>query len=156
MQRTLGLAAIVLVLDQVSKWVILALVMQPPRVIEVLPVFNLVLTYNTGVSFGVFAGDAAWQPWVLSAVSLAIVVGLLVWMRYNHNALILLGVGLIVGGAIGNVVDRIRLGAVVDFLDVHVAGWHWPAFNLADSAISIGVALLVIDALFQPGNPSKK
>ncbi len=147
-QLALGVAAVVILLDQLSKWLILYVVMQPPRVIEVTGFFNLVLTFNTGVSFGLLDSDSAWQPWILSALALAIVAGLLVWLRRHRRLLAAWSVGLIVGGAIGNVIDRARLAAVVDFLDFHLAGWHWPAFNLADSGIVVGVGLLLIDGLF--------
>ncbi|MGF1610933.1 MAG: signal peptidase II [Kiloniellales bacterium] len=154
-RRALLLALLVIVLDQASKWLILEVVMQPPRVVRVTSFFNLVLTYNTGVSFGLFGGEREWQPWLLSGLALAIVVALLLWLRHQERPLPALAVGLIVGGAIGNVIDRLRFGAVVDFLDLHAAGWHWPAFNVADSAISIGVVLLLLDGLF-PGLSRRK
>lgn len=144
----LPLAAIIVLLDQASKWLILTQVMEPPRIIEITGFFNLVLTYNTGISFGLFGGNAAWQPWILAALSLAIVAGLLWWLRSQDRTLPTAAIGLIVGGAIGNVIDRTHLPGVADFLDFHAAGWHWPAFNVADSAITIGVALLIFDGLF--------
>ena len=147
-QGALGLAALVLLLDQITKWLILAVVMQPPRQIEVLPFFNLVLTFNRGVSFGLFDGSSPWQPWLLSGLALAIVTGLVIWLRRQDRWLPAVAIGLIVGGAIGNVIDRVRIGAVVDFLDVHAFGWHWPAFNIADSGVTIGVVLLLLDGLF--------
>ena len=147
-QYALGLAAVVIVLDQLSKWLILAVVMQPPREIEVLPFFNLVLTYNRGISFGLFGGDSQWQPYILAGLSLTIVVGLLFWLTRQTTWTASLGIGLIVGGALGNVADRMMHPGVVDFLDFHAFGWHWPAFNLADSAIFLGVALLLLDGLF--------
>ena len=153
-----GLAAAVLLLDQATKWLIVAVVMQPPRVIEVTGFFNLVLTYNTGVSFGIgSSGVATWQPWVLSALSLAIVTGLVYWLRQQHHRLPALAIGAIIGGALGNVIDRIHTAphGVIDFLDFHGAlfallptGRHWPAFNVADSAIMLGVVVLVVDGLF--------
>lgn len=146
--RALGLAALVMVLDQASKWVILLQVMQPPRSIEVTSFFNLVLTYNRGVSFGLLAGDSSWQPYLLAALSTVIVIALLYWLRQQTSALTILAVGLVSGGAAGNVIDRFLHPGVVDFLDFHYAGWHWPAFNLADSAIVAGVALLLWDGLF--------
>lgn len=148
LKRALGLAALVMVLDQASKWVILLEVMQPPRSIEVTSFFNLVLTYNRGVSFGLLAGDSPWQPYLLAALSTVIVIALLYWLRQQTSALTILAVGLVSGGAAGNVIDRFLHPGVVDFLDFHYAGWHWPAFNLADSAIVAGVALLLWDGLF--------
>ncbi|WP_422365000.1 signal peptidase II [Pelagibius sp.] len=149
MQRILGIATVVLILDQISKWLILAVVMQPPRRIPVTDFFNLVLTYNTGVSFGLFQGDSPLRPYFLSAIALVIVVGLLIWARRQPPGLLTYGVGGVVGGAIGNVIDRMHQPGVVDFLDFHVAGWHWPAFNIADSAIVCGVALILVDGLFE-------
>src|SRR5690606_890493 len=144
------LAAVVLLLDQVSKWAILELVMPPRGGIQVTGFFNIVLTYNTGVSFGLFRGAAAWQPYVLIAITLAVSLGLLLWLRKQAEGLLVWAVGLVVGGAVGNAIDRLHQPGVVDFLDFHLAGWHWPAFNVADSAIVIGVLLIVADGLFQP------
>jgi signal peptidase II len=140
-------ALAVVVLDQVTKWWVLADVMNPPTVIPVTPFFNLVLVWNRGVSFGVLNQASAWVPWVLSAVALAICVGLFIWLRRVDGKLLATALGLVIGGALGNLVDRLRFGAVVDFLDVHAAGYHWPAFNVADAAITIGVGILLIDAL---------
>jgi signal peptidase II len=147
MRRGLFIALAVILLDQISKIAVLDL-MQPPRVIEVLPVFNLVLAMNRGVSFSLLTSHAEYAPYLLSALSLAIVAALAVWMRDMDERLSRLAFGLIAGGAIGNVIDRLRFGAVVDFLDLHWGGWHWPAFNVADSAISVGAVLLMFDALF--------
>ncbi len=152
----LTLAVIVLVLDQASKWVILTQVMVPPRVVEVTGFFNLVLTYNTGVSFGLFGGTAAaWKPWALGGLALAVSAGLLYWLARQPERLLGLAVGLIVGGALGNALDRAHQPGVVDFLDFYLFGWHWPAFNLADSSIFLGVAILVFDGLFRERVRSK-
>ncbi len=150
LRLALALAAVVLVLDQASKWVILTQVMAPPRVVEVTGFFNLVLTYNTGVSFGLFGGAAAaWKPWALGGLALAVSAGLLYWVARQPERLLGLAVGLIVGGALGNALDRAQQPGVVDFLDFYLFGWHWPAFNLADSSIFLGVAILVFDGLFR-------
>lgn len=142
-------AAVVVVLDQLTKWWILDVVMQPyPRVVEVTPFFNLVMAWNTGVSFGTFGSSHAFMPFVLSAVALAIVVAMVLWLRQAERRFVALALGMVIGGAIGNVIDRFRFGAVADFLDFHIGGWHFWAFNVADSGISVGVALLVIDGLF--------
>jgi signal peptidase II len=158
--RTLGLAlalaAVVMALDQASKWVVLTQVMDPPRVVEVTGFFNLVLTYNTGVSFGLFGGAAAaWKPWALGGLALAVSAGLLYWLARQPERRLGLAVGLIVGGALGNALDRAHQPGVVDFLDFYLAGWHWPAFNLADSSIFLGVAILVFDGLFRERVRSK-
>jgi len=156
MQLTLRLAALIVLLDQITKWVIVALVMDPPREIVVTGFFSLVLTHNTGVSFGLFSGGPEWRAWALSLLAVAVAAGLLIWARRQRRPAVLCAIGLIVGGALGNVLDRL-LGSilglldrpgVVDFLLFHAGGWSWPAFNLADSSISVGVALLLFDGLF--------
>lgn len=153
----LGLAAAVLALDQATKWWIFEVVMQPPRVIPVTPFFNLVLGWNRGVSFGLFGGDSTLNSWILSAIALAIVVMLVLWLRQADNPWTSAAIGLIIGGALGNVIDRLRLGAVMDFLDFQVAGYHWPAFNMADTAITVGAAALILDSLFRsPERPKNK
>ena len=144
----LAVAAVVLIADVISKWVILDHVMQPPRTIEVTGFFNLVMVWNPGVSFGLFGGSGEVGRWVLSVLALAISAFLLNWLRQLDRRLPALAIGMVIGGAIGNVIDRVRFGAVADFLDFHALGYHWPAFNIADSAITVGVALLVIDQLF--------
>lgn len=150
----LGLLAAVTVvlLDQSTKWWIVNVLMQPvPQVVEVTSFFNLVLAWNRGVSFGTFSGGGDWMPYALTAVAVAIVAVLSTWLWRAERWFVALGLGMVIGGAIGNVADRLRLGAVVDFLDFHAYGWHFWAFNLADSGISVGVALLLIDGLF-PGD----
>lgn len=148
MRATLLLAALVVLADQVSKWAVLLWVMNPPRIIEVTGFFNLVLVYNRGVSFGLMASDYAWKPYALAVLALVIVALLLWWLRGQAGCLPRLAGGLVVGGALGNVIDRFLHPGVVDFLDFHYAGWHWPAFNLADAAIVCGVGLLLFDGLF--------
>jgi signal peptidase II len=137
-------AATVVVLDQLSKWAILTWL---DRALALTPFLNLVVVWNRGVSFGMFDSDGELAPWLLSGLALAVVVALLVWLRRVEHLLPGVGLGLIIGGAVGNVIDRMRFGAVIDFLDVHALGWHWPAFNVADSAICIGAALLLVDGL---------
>ena len=153
---TFGWAAAALLADQISKWIVLLFVMSPPRVIEVTGFFNFVLTYNRGVSFGILASDLWWKPYLLSLLALAVVAGLLVWLHRNDSRLRRIGIGLIAGGAVGNVIDRLVHPGVVDFLDFHAFGWHWPAFNVADSAIFLGVVLLLSDGLFSNGEGVKK
>ncbi len=159
MQRALFLAAVILLADQVTKWAVLAVAtppLQPQHLAEVTGFFNLVLTYNPGVSFGMFQSDSPWQPYFLIAVNLGVSLALLVWLRKQVVGLMPYAVGLVVGGAVGNAVDRLHQPGVVDFLDFHLAGWHWPAFNVADSAIVCGVVLLIADGLFQPGRRGNK
>ena len=142
------IAIVVLVLDQVSKWLILTQAMRPPQVIEVTPFFNLVLGWNRGVSFGLFHSESPVNVIVLTGIALVIVIGLGVWLWRTDLRWTAISVGLIIGGAIGNVADRLRFGAVVDFLDFHVSGYHWPAFNVADSAIVVGAVMLILESLF--------
>jgi signal peptidase II len=143
----LFLAAVVVALDQLSKWVIVAVVMQPPRVIPVAPFFDLVLHWNRGISFGLFSDAPEMSRWILVALALAISAALVVWLRKTDRRLLVIAIGLVIGGAVGNVVDRLSFGAVVDFLSFHAAGYYWPAFNVADSAIAVGVATILMDSL---------
>ncbi len=147
-RQALALAGAVFVLDQISKWVILDVFATGPRVIEVIGFFNLVLAWNRGVSFGMFGASDAVGTWALIGVAVVITAFLARWVMRAETRVTALSLALIIGGAVGNVVDRVRFGAVVDFLDFHVAGYHWPAFNVADSAITIGVAVLVLESLF--------
>lgn len=144
----LAVAAVTLVADQATKLYFYdLLVIGGVRFIEVLPFFNLVTVWNYGVSFGMLTNDSQIGPWLFVAVALAIVAALFTWLRRAATRMVAIALGLVIGGAIGNVVDRLTYGAVFDFLDVHAFGWHWPAFNLADSGISIGVILLLADGL---------
>ena len=153
-RQGLAVAMAVLVLDQISKWVALDHFNQAPRMIEVLPFFNLVLVWNKGISFGMFGDSGAWGPWVLVGLAVGISIVLGVWMARAETRYTALGLALIIGGAVGNVIDRVRFGAVVDFLDFHAMGYHWPAFNVADSAICIGAAALILESLFnKPETP---
>lgn len=150
MRLGLAIATVVLLLDQATKWWILTQVMVPPRILEITSFFNLVLVWNRGISFGMLGGGAAWQAWLLAAFGTVVAGGLLFWMQTARLPRVpSVGVGLIVGGALGNVLDRLFHGAVVDFLDFHAGGYHWPAFNLADSAITVGVAALLLDAVLR-------
>jgi signal peptidase II len=145
----LGVAAIVAIADQLTKFWILRLFAahEGPTIIAVTPFFNLVLTGNRGVSFGLFNNGAAANMAIFTAVAVLIVVGLLFWLRRVTTLPLKLGIGLVIGGAVGNVADRLMRGAVVDFLDFHLGNWHWFAFNLADAAICLGVAALFLDGL---------
>ncbi len=148
----LGAAAAVIILDQLSKAAVLAhFAARAYHIDRIAPFFSLVLTYNRGMSFGLFnagpAGAGAGHALLFSLAAAVVVIGLLLWLKRVASPLLATAIGLIVGGALGNVVDRIRHGAVVDFLDFHLGYWHWPAFNLADSAICLGVAVLLFDGL---------
>jgi signal peptidase II len=147
LRQGLAIAGLIVVLDQLTKWAILTWL---ERAIALTPFFNLVVVWNRGVSFGMFDSASRLGPWVLSGLALAVVVLLLGWLRRVDHPLTAAGLGLIIGGAIGNVIDRVRFGAVIDFLDFHALGWHWPAFNIADSAICVGALLLLVDGLLMP------
>ena len=144
----LGLALLLLALDQATKlWATAALDYGMPVV--VLPFFNLTLVHNTGAAFSFLADAGGWQRIffiVLSGVVSAVLVAWL-WRLPREARLLGVALALVLGGAVGNLVDRVAYGYVIDFLDFHAAGWHWPAFNVADSAISCGVVLLLADGL---------
>lgn len=147
--RGVVIAILVAIADQLAKWGIVDYFTAHPeaaRHVIVTGFFNLVLTLNRGISFGMF-NDPRTGEIVFVAVALAIVVGLLIWLRRVNNWLVAAAIGFIVGGAAGNALDRVARGAVVDFLDFHLGQWHPFAFNLADAAISMGVALLILDGL---------
>jgi signal peptidase II len=143
-----GLAAVAVLLDQVTKFWVFRIVLENESERVILPVFSLVKRYNTGISFSFLATDHAYGPWIFAALAAVIAFGLLIWLSQTAERLPAVGLALVVGGAIGNVIDRVREGAVMDFLLFH---WHdlaWPAFNLADSFITVGVALLIFDGVF--------
>ncbi len=144
----MGLVALTLVVDQATKELLLRYLEKAGAVVPVLDdFFRLVIVWNPGVSFGMLGGDRPLPPWFLSGVAVAVCIGLFVWLRRTDRPLVGWGIGLVMGGAIGNVIDRARWGAVFDFADFHVRQWHWPAFNVADSAIVVGVGLMLIDSL---------
>lgn len=121
---------------------------------EVTPFFNLVLVHNTGAAFSFLAGAGGWQRWFFAVVSIAIsAVIVAVLRRHARNRLLAGALALVLGGALGNLHDRLRFGYVVDFIQVHAGGYYWPAFNVADSAITVGVALLLWDGLRSGGAP---
>jgi signal peptidase II len=143
----LGLAGIVILLDQATKAWMMGLLLEPPRALGLTGFFTLVPVWNRGVSFGILSTQGGSTAWLLGGVALVVAAVLVGWLSRVERALLALSLGLVIGGALGNVIDRGRFGAVFDFLDFHIAGWHWPAFNLADSAITVGVALLLLDGL---------
>ena len=141
-----GFAGFALALDQATKAVMLV-IMQPPRVIPVTPFFNLTLGYNEGASFGMLGGLLQGRPWAMIALTGLITAMIGVWAFRTKNRLERAGLSLIFGGALGNIIDRIRLGAVTDFLDFYWKDWHWPTFNMADVTIFIGAMLIMCTAL---------
>jgi signal peptidase II len=148
MRRWLLLSSVVVALDQLSKYVVVEKLANLPPV-EVTSFFNLVLVYNRGAAFSFLAGAGGWQREFFTIIAL-IASAWIIWLlyRYPQQRLFSLALALVLGGAIGNVIDRVMIGAVVDFLDFHAFGWHWPAFNVADSAITCGAALLIWDGIF--------
>jgi signal peptidase II len=149
------IAAFVFVLDQLSKFYIVNDVMENPHVIEVTSFFNIVMAWNNGVSFGMFNWDSHIKSYVLTAMAFAAALGLLFWMMREKRLSFVIPCGAIIGGAIGNGVDRLHWGAVADFLDFHAMGYHWPAFNVADMGITCGATLLIVDSLFSKSDSSK-
>lgn len=148
--RWLLLSLVVFVLDQASKYAITAS-FQFGESKYVLPFFNLVLAYNTGAAFSFLANASGWQREFFIVVTVTISLVLLWMLRRNHrNRLLATALSLVIGGALGNLYDRVLHGHVVDFIQWHVAGYYWPAFNIADSAICVGAALLIFDSLRKP------
>jgi signal peptidase II len=148
----LGVAALAALLDQLTKLWVLRYFGEASCTSHMVPVtsfFDLVLTCNRGISFGFFnqPGNPALGFWIFSVLATVVVLALVVWLFRVRSPLLAVAIGLVIGGAIGNVVDRLRLGAVVDFLYFHAGAWYWPAFNLADSAICLGVAAMLLDGL---------
>jgi signal peptidase II len=146
--RWLWISLAVIALDQVTKlWVVSTMAMYES--IKVLPVFDIYRTFNTGAAWSMFADAGGAQRWVFSGLAIVVSIGIVYWLRQLRPAsqlLLVIGLTLILGGAIGNVIDRVRLGYVVDFIHVHWGAAYFPAFNIADSAITVGAAFLIIDA----------
>jgi len=138
-------SAAIVAVDQLVKWIFLSKFVPGER-LEVTGFFNLVLVFNKGAAFSFLADAPGWQTPVLAAVAIAAsaVISVLILKNKNKN-LFCSGLALILGGAIGNLIDRLRFGHVVDFLDFYALGWHWPAFNVADSAITLGAAVLILE-----------
>ncbi|HEY1992552.1 MAG TPA: signal peptidase II [Gammaproteobacteria bacterium] len=146
----LGLSLAVVVLDQLSKRFV-ASHMHVYETLYVLPVFNIALLHNTGAAFSMLAGQPGWQRWFFVILALVIVVLIVAWllrMPPDRDRWIAAGVALVAGGAVGNLWDRMLTGYVVDFLQFHWQGWFFPAFNVADSAITVGAIMLVLDGVF--------
>ncbi len=149
MSRWLGLSVLVFALDQISKWWAQG-VLEPYRPEPVMPFFNLMLAYNKGAAFNFLADQGGWQRWFFVALAVIVAAVLVAWLRRLEAGQwrTAAGLALIIGGALGNVFDRLIHGHVIDFLDFYYGDWHWPAFNLADSAITLGVIFLLLESLF--------
>jgi signal peptidase II len=146
MRLGLLLPVAVIALDQISKLLVLHS-LEPYEVIQWTSFLNSVLVFNTGVSFGLFAGDAVFLRWLLVSFAAAVSLGLFLWLRREKRPIVSFAVSLILGGALSNALDRVVRYAVVDFIDLHIGNWHWPAFNLADTAITVGVGLYIFASL---------
>lgn len=148
MRKWLVLSAVIVILDQITKWAIwqkFAL----HETLYVTPFFNLVHVHNRGAAFSMFAQASGWQRGFFITVAVVASVWV-VWLMRRHlqQSLFCLALAMILGGAIGNLIDRVWLGAVIDFVQVHYAGWYFPAFNVADSAITVGAGLMIWDGFF--------
>lgn len=157
MLKWLWLSVVVVVLDQATKFLADSL-LEFHQPLAIIPMFNLTLSYNAGAAFNFLSDAGGWQRWFFTVLALLISVVLVVWIknltekeRWNAVALTL-----ILGGAIGNVIDRVIFGYVIDFLDVYYQQWHWPIFNIADSAISIGVVVLLFESILGSKSQDKK
>ena len=146
-KRWYALAGLVIVLDQLSKWLVLETI-RFGETIYVAPFWNWVLTYNPRAAFSFLADQPGWQRWFFSILAIAVSVWIAFELKkHPEQKLLSLALTLVMGGALGNVIDRLRFGAVVDFIQWHAAGFYWPAFNVADSAITVGAILLVFGQL---------
>ncbi|MDX1974601.1 MAG: signal peptidase II [Rickettsiales bacterium] len=142
----LGISLVVVAIDMLTKqWALDYFYSSEQGVVAVTPFLNWVLVWNRGVSFGLFASHN--QPLILIGVSLFIIAIVFRWLMEAQSLWLAVALGAIIGGAVGNVIDRVRYGAVVDFIDVYWQGYHWPAFNIADSAIFIGVVVLCVETM---------
>ncbi|MCW8908058.1 MAG: signal peptidase II [Sedimenticola sp.] len=152
MLRWLWLSLLVVLLDQVSKQVIEASLLVYETV-PVTPFFNLTLAYNEGAAFSFLSDQGGWQRWFFALTAVLVTLVLAVWLsRLRGERLLAVSLSLVIGGAVGNLIDRLTFGHVIDFLDLYYGSYHWPAFNVADIAITGGVILLFIDALFGQGS----
>ena len=145
----IGLA--VLVADLITKQIMLGWIFDPPRRVEILPFLNFAPVWNPGISFGMLADAGGAVPMLLTALAFA-VAAWMVWKAPGFKRFERFGAGLIAGGAVGNALDRIRFGKVVDFIDVYVQTWHWPAFNIADAAITVGASLWILSLFVEKEN----
>ena len=147
MARWLWVSVFIVVFDQASKFAVLAM-MELYQTIAVMPYVNFTYVHNTGAAFSFLSQAGGWQRWFFAFFAVVMSLVLLVWLirLKPHERLLAVALSLVLGGAIGNLIDRVALGYVIDFIDVYYQSWHWPVFNIADCAITIGVALLVLDS----------
>lgn len=147
---------VVLICDQFSKYWILNIFHLPQKgSVEIFPFLNFTMVWNKAITFGMLSGQLGqYGPIIFAVVAFLIALGLFIWMIRASKLCVVLSLGAIIGGAIGNIIDRLRFQAVVDFIHLHVGGWSWYVFNIADSAIVCGVGVLLIDAFFRSGSKS--
>ncbi|AYN87124.1 signal peptidase II [Commensalibacter melissae] len=145
----LGMLFLIFLLDQISKYCILNIVNLPQKgSVPVIPFFNFTMVWNRAITFGMLSQFGSWGSVIFSVSAFVIAASLFIWMIRARKIWVIMSLGAIVGGALGNILDRLRFGAVVDFIHFHVAGWSWYVFNVADSAIVCGVIILLMDAFF--------
>ena len=149
MLKWLWTSSFVILLDQITKWVAdhsLELHVQVP----IMPSFNFTLVYNTGAAFSFLSGAGGWQRWFFSLLAILICIVLVVWLKrlHAHEKWIAIGLSLVLGGALGNLIDRLFYGYVIDFIQWYYKGFYWPTFNIADSAITVGATILVVNNIF--------
>lgn len=147
MLKWLWISAVILLLDQASKLVIDS-AMRLYQSIPLIPYFNLTYVHNTGAAFSFLSSAGGWQRWLFAGLAIVMSCVIAVWLArlQKQETLMAVALSLVLGGAVGNLIDRIAYGYVIDFLDVYYRDWHWPAFNVADSAICVGVGLMVLDS----------
>ena len=147
MLHWLWLSLFVLAADQISKQLAESAIQLYERV-ALLPHLNLTLTYNPGAAFSFLSDQGGWQRWFFSVLAMVVTLVLVIWLRQldRANRRTAVSLSLIIGGAVGNLVDRLLFGHVIDFIDFYYGQWHWPAFNVADSAITVGVVMMLVDA----------
>ncbi|MEE8365762.1 MAG: signal peptidase II [Gammaproteobacteria bacterium] len=153
--RLLWISALVVALDQLAKLVAESL-LSPHQAVNVLPFFDWYLTYNTGAAFSFLAGAGGWQRWFFTITTFMISIVILFWIKKLPPTDKITGISLclILGGAIGNLIDRIYLGYVIDYIQVWLGSYPWPAFNIADAAISVGAAILIVSGFVRSGKPA--
>ena len=156
MPKLLWISLLVVALDQLSKFVAESL-LSPHQAVNVLPFFDWYLTYNTGAAFSFLAGAGGWQRWFFTATTVVISIVLYFWIRKLPRTDRVTGISLslILGGAIGNLIDRIYLGYVIDYIQVWLGSYPWPAFNIADAAISVGAVILIVGSFMKPAKSAK-
>ena len=149
--RWIWLSIVIIALDQLTKFLIEPWLTGQPAFVVIPGFANLVLVYNTGAAFSLLSSASGWQRWLFTGLAVVISALIVYWLRKTPRAewTTALALAMILGGAVGNLIDRLRFGHVIDFVDLYYGGWHWPAFNVADASISVGAAVFILAGLFQ-------